>query len=66
MLIVERKYHSDKTVKPKQQALYWFKEYLFGVLLNLIGIQFIKLIVGSPRPHFFDTCSPKEALTCTE
>ncbi|XP_026739938.1 putative phosphatidate phosphatase [Trichoplusia ni] len=66
MLIVERKYHSDKTVKPKQQALHWFKEYLFGVLLNLIVIQVIKLIVGSPRPHFFDTCSPKEALTCTD
>lgn len=64
MLIVERKYHTNKRIKPKDQALYWYREYLFGVLLNLITIQLMKSIVGSPRPHFFDTCSPKEALTC--
>lgn len=63
MLLVERIYHYDKTVRHKQ-AMCWFKEYLFGVLINLVTVQTLKLIVGSPRPHFFDTCSPKEALTC--
>lgn len=64
LLIVERIYHSDKSIKPKQQALRWYKEYLYGVLLNLVIVQTLKMIVGSPRPHFFDTCAPKEASTC--
>ncbi|XP_049700941.2 phospholipid phosphatase 3 [Helicoverpa armigera] len=63
MLLVERKYHNDKSGKSKQ-AMFWFKEYLFGLLVNLGTVQTLKLLVGSPRPHFFDTCSPKEALTC--
>lgn len=64
MLLVERKYNSDKLIKPKEQALCWYKEYLYGVLVNLLIVQTLKLIVGSPRPHFFDTCAPKEASTC--
>ncbi|XP_075981447.1 phospholipid phosphatase 1-like [Anticarsia gemmatalis] len=63
MLIVERNY-SNKSVNSKQQALCWYKEYLFGILINLVIVQTLKLIVGSPRPHFFDTCDPKEAKTC--
>lgn len=65
MLIVERKYHNEKPSKSKL-AVEWFKEYLFGLLVNLLIVQTLKLIVGSPRPHFFDTCSPNEAQTCKE
>ncbi|KAJ0174311.1 hypothetical protein K1T71_010457 [Dendrolimus kikuchii] len=64
MLIVERKYHADKSTHPKTQVLCWYKEYLFGFLLNLIVVQVLKLLVGSPRPHFFETCDPKELATC--
>lgn len=63
MLLVERIYHNDKTAT-HNQAICWFKEFLFGVLMNLVIVQILKLIVGSPRPHFFDTCGPREALTC--
>nr|QDR51053.1 wunen-like protein 1 [Manduca sexta] len=66
ILIVERKYNVDKSVNPKQLALFWYREHLFGVLVNLVTVQVLKSIVGSPRPHFFDTCSPKEALTCQD
>ncbi|KOB73918.1 Wunen [Operophtera brumata] len=59
----ERAYHPGRTGKPRQ-ALRWYKEYMFGLLVNLIVVQAVKTIVGSPRPHFFDTCSPKEAATC--
>ncbi|XP_072942767.1 phospholipid phosphatase 1-like [Epargyreus clarus] len=62
MLLVERL--QDKSEESKNQALFWYKEYFFGALLNLTLVQTLKLLVGSPRPHFFDTCKPKEALTC--
>lgn len=62
MLIVERQ--QDKLEIAKKNALRWYKEYVFGFLVNLTLVQCIKLFVGSPRPHFFDTCSPKEAQTC--
>ncbi|XP_034835032.1 phospholipid phosphatase homolog 1.2 homolog [Maniola hyperantus] len=62
MLIVERQ--QDKIEIAKKHALSWYKEYLFGFLINLTLIQCIKILVGSPRPHFFDTCRPKEAQTC--
>ncbi|KAM3960276.1 putative phosphatidate phosphatase [Aphomia sociella] len=65
LLITERLYNSDnKTDRAKQQALCWYKEYLFGVLINLSVVHVLKQLVGSPRPHFFDTCSPHEAHTC--
>lgn len=65
MLIVERKYNTDeKTDRSKHQAIFWYKEYVFGTLVNLTVVQLLKLLVGSPRPHFFDTCDPKEAQTC--
>ncbi|CAH0695670.1 unnamed protein product [Spodoptera exigua] len=65
MLIVERKYHNEKPSQSKL-AVDWFKEYLYGLLLNLLIVETLKVIVGSPRPHFFDTCSPNEAQTCKE
>ncbi|XP_013137361.1 PREDICTED: lipid phosphate phosphohydrolase 1-like [Papilio polytes] len=67
MLIVERQCNgSEKNELNKRNALRWYKEYVYGVLINLTVIQTLKLIVGSPRPHFFDTCQPEEAITCVE
>ncbi|KAI8420381.1 hypothetical protein MSG28_008895 [Choristoneura fumiferana] len=54
------------TDNSKSRALRWYREYLFGLLINLTLVQTLKLIVGSPRPHFFDTCQPEEALNCHE
>ncbi|RVE39859.1 hypothetical protein evm_015491, partial [Chilo suppressalis] len=63
LLITERIYNQDK--RSKEQALCWYKEYLYGLLINLTVVQMLKILVGEPRPHFFDTCKPKEASTCT-
>lgn len=66
MLLAERKYHRNEKskLKMKSQVLAWYTEYLFGLLLNVTVVQTLKLMVGSPRPHFFDTCQPEEALSC--
>ncbi|XP_073954097.1 phospholipid phosphatase 1-like [Choristoneura fumiferana] len=68
LLLVERMYHRNEkpTDNSKSRALRWYREYLFGLLINLTLVQTLKLIVGSPRPHFFDTCQPEEALNCHE
>ncbi|GBP35775.1 Putative phosphatidate phosphatase [Eumeta japonica] len=69
MLIAEKKFHpenvSGKSIN-NIRALNWYKEYLFGLLLNLVLVQMLKMLVGAPRPHFFDSCRPEEALTCKD
>lgn len=67
MLIFERMYHPEivpKGTQKKNYFLQWWKDYIYCVLLNLNIVHVIKVIVGEPRPHFFDTCRPQEALTC--
>ncbi|CAK1550803.1 unnamed protein product [Leptosia nina] len=62
LLVIERQQCNPDLAK--KQALFWYKEYMYGFLLNITVVQTLKLLVGSPRPHFFDTCEPKEAQTC--
>ncbi|XP_041984696.1 phospholipid phosphatase 1-like [Aricia agestis] len=64
ILLVERQ--KDRSESNREQALQWYREYLFGLLINVTVVQMLKLIVGSPRPHFFETCQPQEALTCKD
>ncbi|XP_068620370.1 phospholipid phosphatase 1-like [Battus philenor] len=67
MLIIERQCHGhDKRETNNRNSIRWYKEYVYGLLVNLTIVQALKLAVGSPRPHFFDTCQPREALTCLE
>ncbi|KAH9631880.1 hypothetical protein HF086_014352 [Spodoptera exigua] len=42
MLIVERKYHNEKPSQSKL-AVDWFKEYLYGLLLNLLIVETLKI-----------------------
>ncbi|KAI5640161.1 PAP2 superfamily domain-containing protein [Phthorimaea operculella] len=64
MLLVERIYHNEDKTRPNRRAWRWHKEYIFGFLVNLCFVHVLKHLVGSPRPHFFDTCKPNEATTC--
>ena len=43
----------------------WFSQYALGASYLLFVIEIIKVIVGEPRPHFLDTCRPKENINCT-
>ncbi|KAL4704753.1 hypothetical protein ACJJTC_009770 [Scirpophaga incertulas] len=63
LLLVERVYH--KNDMSKKRAIHWYKEYFYGMLINLTLVQTLKIFVGAPRPHFFDSCKPLEASTCT-
>lgn len=48
-----------------KQIWLWYGHYTIGI----IGLTFIcdvmKTLVGEPRPHFLDTCKPREAENCT-
>ncbi|KAK9504474.1 hypothetical protein O3M35_010798 [Rhynocoris fuscipes] len=46
-------------------AVIWYRDFLLGFLVVIAVTVVIKGIVGEPRPHFLDTCQPKEAKNCT-
>ncbi|KAF6216263.1 hypothetical protein GE061_000603 [Apolygus lucorum] len=48
-----------------KQALYWYKDFISGLLILLTIVAITKVLVGEPRPHFFDSCKPREAINCT-
>ncbi|XP_073954093.1 phospholipid phosphatase 2-like isoform X1 [Choristoneura fumiferana] len=41
-----------------------YKDFIYGAVFNLIILEVIKCVVGSPRPTFFDLCEPDKAKTC--
>uniref|UniRef100_A0A1B6DGX1 Phosphatidic acid phosphatase type 2/haloperoxidase domain-containing protein n=1 Tax=Clastoptera arizonana TaxID=38151 RepID=A0A1B6DGX1_9HEMI len=47
------------------QSLLWYREYISGMLIVFFLTDLIKVIVREPRPHFLDTCRPREAINCT-
>ncbi|KAL1110332.1 hypothetical protein AAG570_007865, partial [Ranatra chinensis] len=48
-----------------KQAFNHYRYYLSGFLIVFTVVTVCKVIVGEPRPHFLDTCRPKEAVNCT-
>ncbi|XP_014243648.1 phospholipid phosphatase 3 isoform X2 [Cimex lectularius] len=49
-----------------KQSLIWYMDFLAGFLLLTTVIVICKCMVGEPRPHFLDTCQPKEAINCSQ
>ncbi|KAF5297911.1 hypothetical protein FQA39_LY11896 [Lamprigera yunnana] len=43
----------------------WFRDFMIGLVFNLVFTQVGKVLIGEHRPHFFDTCLPDTGLTCT-
>ncbi|XP_063540684.1 phospholipid phosphatase 2-like isoform X1 [Cydia strobilella] len=41
-----------------------YKDYIYGAVFNLIILEVIKCVVGSPRPTFFELCKPDKLETC--
>ena len=44
----------------------WYRDYAVGTLTLTLLCAIIKILIGEPRPHFFDTCKPREANNCTD
>lgn len=48
-----------------KESLRWYRQYILGLIFVFFITDFGKVLIGEPRPHFLDTCSPKEAINCT-
>ncbi|XP_023940630.1 phospholipid phosphatase 2 isoform X2 [Bicyclus anynana] len=41
-----------------------YRNYVYGMFFNLMTVEVMKGITGSPRPTFFDICEPDTLKTC--
>ncbi|XP_043666459.1 phospholipid phosphatase 1-like isoform X1 [Vespula pensylvanica] len=48
-----------------KQVWFWYGHYTIGIVALVVGCSIMKVVIGEPRPHFFDTCQPLEAQNCT-
>ncbi|XP_060868531.1 phospholipid phosphatase 1-like isoform X1 [Metopolophium dirhodum] len=48
-----------------KESLRWYRQYILGLIFVFFITDVGKLLIGEPRPHFLDTCLPKEAKNCT-
>lgn len=48
-----------------KESLRWYRQYVLGLVFVLFITDVGKVLIGEPRPHFLDTCRPKEAENCT-
>lgn len=49
-----------------RNSLRWWREYLVGIVFHLFIVDALKVLVGELRPHFIDTCKPKQFFNCTD
>ncbi|KAG7202193.1 hypothetical protein KM043_015872 [Ampulex compressa] len=49
-----------------KQIWIWYGQYAIGIISLTFICDVMKVIIGEPRPHFLDTCKPREADNCTD
>ncbi|XP_012267377.2 phospholipid phosphatase 3-like isoform X2 [Athalia rosae] len=49
-----------------KQIWAWYGHYTIGIVAVTCFCDFAKILIGAPRPHFFDTCNPYELDNCTD
>lgn len=48
-----------------KESFHWYRQYVLGMTFVFFITDIGKILIGEPRPHFLDTCRPKEAVNCT-
>ncbi|XP_043605584.1 phospholipid phosphatase 1-like isoform X1 [Bombus pyrosoma] len=48
-----------------KQIWLWYGHYSIGIIALTFICDVMKTLIGEPRPHFLDTCKPREAENCT-
>ncbi|XP_050352666.1 phospholipid phosphatase 2-like isoform X2 [Nymphalis io] len=54
----------NKLQASARTAAFIYRDYIYGAVVNLMVLEVVKCVVGSPRPTFFDLCEPDKARTC--
>lgn len=49
-----------------KQVWFWYGHYIIGMVALTFICDVMKTLIGEPRPHFLDTCKPREAENCTD
>ncbi|XP_029671562.1 phospholipid phosphatase 1-like isoform X2 [Formica exsecta] len=49
-----------------KQLWSWYSHYSIGLVTLTLVCEVMKVLIGEPRPHFLDTCKPREAANCTD
>ncbi|XP_072761531.1 phospholipid phosphatase 1 isoform X2 [Anoplolepis gracilipes] len=49
-----------------KQIWSWYSHYSIGLVTLTLVCEVMKNLIGEPRPHFLDTCKPREAANCTD
>lgn len=44
----------------------WYGHYTIGWYYLIFVVEALKMVVGEPRPHFLDSCRPREMYNCTD
>lgn len=56
----------DVEITRNKQIWYWYSHYSIGLVTLTLVCEVMKILIGEPRPHFLDTCKPREAANCTD
>ena len=49
-----------------KQVWLWYGHYVIGITTLAFICDVMKSLIGEPRPHFLDTCKPREAENCSD
>lgn len=61
LILVDKRFYKNSF----STYLGMYATFIIGYCLCISSVNFLKVLFGEPRPHFFDTCKPVEALKCT-
>ncbi|XP_070157523.1 phospholipid phosphatase 1 isoform X2 [Polyergus mexicanus] len=58
--------HDQVELTRNKQLWSWYSHYSIGLVTLTLVCEVMKVLIGEPRPHFLDTCKPREAANCTD
>lgn len=61
----KNKFDSGGQYEWLKESFRWYGQFILGFIFVFFITDVGKVLIGEPRPHFLDTCRPKEAMNCT-
>ncbi|KAL6264454.1 hypothetical protein P5V15_004563 [Pogonomyrmex californicus] len=58
--------YEKASCRTRGRIWFWYGHYFAGLSTLTFVCELTKLLIGEPRPHFLDTCKPREVANCTD